>query len=85
MEGFSKKENGTIVIEGAPAIDMYRLLVLRRSLKFEIDTGMSMTRAPLTKVAAQYGFTGRTKKAAYKYIDDLITAQTSAEETEAMA
>ena len=84
MEGFTKTEGGGFIIDTPEAIDMFRLLTLRRGLKFEIDTGMRMTRVPLFPVAKQYGFEGRTKKQAYKYIDDVITAMTAADDAEAM-
>lgn len=65
--------NEPIVLEGAQ-IDAYRLLMLRRALKLEIETGMKMWRGvSIVKVLKADGITTATKKdKAYADLDALI-------------
>lgn len=44
------------------AIPHMRVITLISSLVFEINTGMKMTRFPLTRIAEDYGVYAKTKK-----------------------
>lgn len=51
-----------------------RLVTLRHSLRFEVETGMRMTRFALVPIVQQYGITTkRTKKGAYLDLDAFCT------------
>ena len=60
IDGTHKDEGGTLLTGGA--IDHLRVVSLISSLVFEINTGMKMTRFPLTRVAESYGVFAKTKK-----------------------
>jgi len=60
IDGTSVDEGGTLLTGGA--IDHLRVVSLISSLVFEINTGMKMTRFPLTRVAEDYGVFAKTKK-----------------------
>lgn len=58
------------VIDTPEGIAAFQLLRVRRALKLEVETGMSMSRGSVMKLAAQYcGSTKRTKKAVYADYD----------------
>lgn len=55
-------------------VDLYRLIVIRRALKFEIETGMKMTRPSALKAANQaLGTNYRHKQQALDHLDSLLS------------
>lgn len=60
IDGTESDSSGTM-LTGA-AIDHARIVTLISSLAFEINTGMKMTRFPLTRIAEDYGIFAKTKK-----------------------
>lgn len=54
--------------------EAFRLISLRRGLKFQAETGMQLTRIPLLPVARQYGVTKRTYAGAYKELNDMMVS-----------
>ena len=60
INGTKSDEYGTTLTGGA--IEHARMVTLISSLALEINTGMKVTRFPLTGVAEQYGVYARTKK-----------------------
>jgi hypothetical protein len=54
-------DGGGTVLTGE-AISHMRVISLLTGLAFEINTGMKMTRFPLTRVAEDYGVYAKTKK-----------------------
>lgn len=61
IDGTKVYEGGGALLTGG-AIEHARIACLITSLVFEINTGMKMTRFPLTRVAEQYGIVAKTKK-----------------------
>jgi len=66
-EGTEVLETGSVCLTGE-AISAYRLRLLISSYAMEIAYGMRTVRYPLSRVAAQYGVTVRSKKAAIKQL-----------------
>jgi hypothetical protein len=60
IDGTESDTYGTTLTGGA--ISHLRVRTLISSLVFEINTGMKMTRYPLTRVAEEYGVFAKTKK-----------------------
>jgi hypothetical protein len=60
IDGTDTSDGGTMLTGGA--IDHARVVTLISSLAFEINTGMKMTRFPLTRVAESYGIFSKSKK-----------------------
>ena len=63
--------NETICIDTPAGIEHYRFAALITALRFEVKTGMQMSRIPVLRVARTYGITARTKKAALAQLEDL--------------
>ena len=65
--------NGThIVLDTPEKIDAYRILSLRTALKLKVRAGLDVKRGiSLIKIAREYGFRGRTNKAALEFVDEL--------------
>lgn len=61
IDGTETYEDGGAMLTGG-AIEHARIVTLISSLALEINTGMKMTRFPLTRVAEQYGIFAKTKK-----------------------
>lgn len=61
IDGTEVYENGGAFLTGG-AIEHARVASIITALVFEINTGMKMTRFPITKVVAQYGINAKTKK-----------------------
>jgi hypothetical protein len=73
-EGFTTTEHGTVFIDGPDAVHLFRLGVIRSSLRFEINTGMKMTRVSALKAAnAALGTKYRRKQQALDHLDSLLT------------
>jgi hypothetical protein len=71
--GFETSESGTFVASGADSVNLYRLLVIRNALGFEIKTGMKMTRASALKAAnAALGTTYKRKQQALDHLNLLL-------------
>ena len=60
IDGTESDTYGTTLTGGA--ISHMRVISLISGLVFEINTGMKMTRFPLTRVAEDYGVFAKTKK-----------------------
>ncbi len=75
MTDTTATESGTIVLTGAQ-IPAYRLLMLRRALKLEIETGMKMWRGvSIVSVLKADGITTASRKdRAYADLDAHIVA-----------
>ena len=77
MNGVTVTENGTIIMEGAEAVNLFHMLRVRRGLMLEIKTGMKVSnRGSMVQVANSItGGKGRTKVKALadldKYLMDL--------------
>ena len=61
IDGTEATETGGTLLTGE-AISHMRVVSLLTGLAFEINSGMKMTRFPLTRVAEDYGVFARTKK-----------------------
>lgn len=60
-------------IDTPEGIDMLRVITMRQALKFEVETGMKMTRIPvLPAVNERFGTDFRTKKKALAFLNDLF-------------
>lgn len=56
-------EHGTIIADGPEAVNMYAFIMIRRALKFRVETGMSMMRGQEMRGARNHGWTeGKTAK-----------------------
>jgi len=75
MSATPATQGEAVVLEGAQ-IDAYRLLMLRRALKLEIETGMKMWRGvSIPKVLQADGITTASRKdRAYADLDALIVS-----------
>lgn len=72
-QGFETSESGAFMATGPDAVNLYRLLVIRKSLEFEIRTGMKMTRVSALKAAnAALGTNYKTKQKALNHLNDLL-------------
>jgi hypothetical protein len=60
IDGTTTDEAGTMLT--GDAISHMRVISLISGLVFEINTGMKMTRFPLTRIAEDYGVFAKTKK-----------------------
>ena len=60
IDGTNTDGGGTVLT--GEAISHMRVISLLTGLAFEINTGMKMTRFPLTRVAEDYGVYAKTKK-----------------------
>lgn len=60
INGTTTNEGGTLLT--GDAISHMRVVSLISGLVFEINTGMKMTRFPLTRIAEDYGVFAKTKK-----------------------
>jgi hypothetical protein len=67
IEGTEVTETGMVCLTGE-AIEAYRLRLLISSYAMEIAHGIRTVRYPLSRVAAQYGVTVRSKKGAMKQL-----------------
>lgn len=71
--GFETSESGAFMASGEDAVNLYRLLVIRKSLEFEIKTGMKMTRVSALKAAnAALGTNYRRKQQALDHLNLLL-------------
>lgn len=69
-EGFHIDEQaGTFSATGREAVNMYAFLMIRRALKFRVETGMSMLRGQEMRGARNHGWT--TGKTAKKCLADM--------------
>lgn len=63
---------GTMFI-GEQAVSTFQMVTIRRSLKFEIERGMKMTRIPIVPTLKRMGVTtARTKVKAYDDLNRLM-------------
>jgi hypothetical protein len=63
----------SFVIDTPEGIAAVRVITLMHSLRFEIETGMKMTRFSLLNVCKRdYGITARTKKAALAELEAMF-------------
>ena len=62
------------MIERTPEqIDMVRLIALKGALRMKVEHGIIAARGvSLLDVAREFGFTGRTNKAALAFVDTLL-------------
>jgi hypothetical protein len=74
--GFVFNEDGTWAgADGRAAVDLYRLLVIQSALKFEIKTGMKMSRHSALKAAnSVLGASHRRKQAALDHLTAVLDA-----------
>lgn len=71
--GFETSESGTFVASGKDAVNLYRLLMIRKGLEFEIKTGMKMTRGSMLAAAnAALGTNYRRKQQALDHLNLLL-------------
>ena len=69
-----KTEKHGIVLETPADIDAYRILALKTALKLKVRAGLDAKRGvSLIKIASEYGFQGRTHKAALEFTEKLWT------------
>jgi hypothetical protein len=61
----------SIIIDTPEGIAHYRFACAISALRFEVKTGMQMSRVPIMRVARALGATARTKKAALAQLEDL--------------
>lgn len=70
-------------IDTPEGIDMLRVITMRHALRFEVQTGMKMTRiSALAAVNERFGTTFRTKKKALAFLDNLFAEIDAAKEAE---
>lgn len=62
IDGTESDGEGRATLLTGGAIEHMRIVALISGLVFEINTGMKMTRFPLTRVAESYGVFAKTKK-----------------------
>ena len=69
-----KTETGSVMITGEEDIGKYRLLVMRRALLFEIDTGMQMTRGQSgsARIKKEFGIKAHSKKNVLKQFEKIM-------------
>ncbi len=68
-------DGGGVVASGEAATRFVQLITLRRALKSEIETGMTMFRGSILTKLQQLGITSkRTKRGAYADLDKYIVA-----------
>ena len=63
--------NDAIVIDTPEGIAHYRMAAIISALRFEVKTGMQMSRLSALAAARSYGITARTKKAALAQLEAL--------------
>lgn len=67
-------EGATVFAEG-PGVDLFRLIVIRQSLEFEVKTGMRMTRVSALKAANEVlGTSYRSKAKALDHLNAVMEA-----------
>lgn len=72
-EGMSFSEHGTFMASGQDAVQLYRLAVIQRSLAFEIETGMKMSRFSALKAAnAALGTNYKRKAQALAAMNEIL-------------
>lgn len=72
-EGFDTLSGGGYVVAGEDGVNLYRLLVIRKGLEFEIKTGMKMTRGSMLAAAnAALGTNYRRKQQAVDHLNLLL-------------
>jgi hypothetical protein len=61
------------VIDTPEGIDMLRVITMRSALKFEVETGMKMTRiSALAATNERFGTDFRTKKKALAFLNEVL-------------
>jgi len=66
--------HGSVFCDGPEAVDLFRLMMIRSALGFEVKTGMKMTRASALKAANDaLGTTYRRKQQALVHLDSLLS------------
>ena len=65
------------MLDTPEAIDWFRIKTVIRALKMEVEHGMQLTRIPVLPVCRQYGFSGRTKKEALVFMENLLKERES--------
>lgn len=77
---------GGILIDGAASTNLFRLLALKNALKFEVATGMQVTRgrSAYTIVKSEFGFKGSKAKvlAQLEVLVDTVQANAGAQEAQ---
>ena len=59
-----------VVLDTPEAIDWFRVTVIIRALKMEVEHGIKMTRISPIPACRSYGFKGRTKKQALEFMEN---------------
>lgn len=73
--------NAGFCIDTPEGIDMVRVITMRHTLRFEVETGMKMCRIPvLPAVNERFGTAFRSKKKALAFLDDLFDQIDAAKE-----
>lgn len=66
---------GMVLFDGPEAVDLFRLISIRSALRFEVRTGMKMTRVSALAAANEVlGTTYRRKQQALDHLDGLLSA-----------
>lgn len=69
----SQSAGGGMMFVGQQAVATVQMITIRRSLKFEIERGMKMTRIPIVPTLQRMGVTtARTKVKAYDDLNRLM-------------
>jgi hypothetical protein len=79
----TKTKTGVLIMDGAAAVEVYRISTIIIGMKLEINTGMRMTRkAPscFTIARKQYGMKGN-KESLLRQMQELLQAQKAMVET----
>jgi hypothetical protein len=62
-------ESGAMSFTGEDGVGLYRLVTLYHSLKFQVRTGMKVSRVSAVACAKRLGYKGRTAKALLEDIE----------------
>lgn len=72
-KGIEVREGGAWSASGPDAVNLVRLVVIRKALEFEIRTGMKMSRVSALKAANEaLGTNYKTKQKALGHLDGLL-------------
>ena len=64
----------SMVFDTPEQISRFRLIALKQALKLDVKHGIKQRKGiSLIRVAQDYGFEGRTKKEALKFVDSLLS------------
>ena len=74
-EGITTTDTGMIFADGEDAVSLVALIACRSALRFEVETGMKMTRvSALAAANRMLGTNYRRKAQALAHMDGLLTA-----------